>query len=225
MKKVESIIGFVSQRHRGVDATQIAEVLWLSQFLLQSSLKAQETPKPIASDVTSLESTTQTLPREVSHTIIISSPKTTHDEVSTIEATAHSRFSYSVYMPQHTSLPSIERQFEALVVKQYAQSQRVLDETKTVEYIASTGLFYPIFDQEKIYDSYFDLHIVVDTNSSMFLWREHIEHFVESLGQAREFERVRLFEVDSSSIPLEIYDPKKKSRVSADAPLFKQKKY
>jgi len=224
VKKVESIVEFISESHQDVDATQIAEVLWLSQFLPQSSPKAQETSEPIASHSTTPSDTTQTLPRDLSHTIIISSPNTTDDPVSTIESTAYSRSSYSIYMPQPTTLPPIRRQFEALVVKQYKESQKILDETRTVEHIASTGLFYPIFDQEKIYDSYFDLHIVVDTNSSMFLWREHIDHFIESLGQAREFDRVRLFELDSSSTPLEIYDPHKKSRVSTKAPAFKQKR-
>ncbi len=222
---MKNIIEQITNQNQDADATQIAEVLWLSQFLPKGRFGTAK------QNETTFKTNTHTpihfapnLPKDVTHTITISSPKLQTDEVATIEPTAHSSSSYSVDIPNRDYLPPIGRQFKDLLVKQYKQSQELLDETKSAEYVASTGLFYPIFAQEKLYGSYFDLHIVADSSSSMFLWREYIEHFVNSLKFSREFGRVRYFEMDSSADSLEIYDRQKRSKISSTSAIFKQKR-
>jgi formylglycine-generating enzyme required for sulfatase activity len=198
---VRENIEFVLKYHKEADATQIAEVLWLSQFLPKEERKEKTFLKK---DTPSAKEVTEHLPREVVHIIVISKKR----DVSSTKNTApqkkygvirnkNSSSSYGAKIEYKSTHFSVKEQFSSLRIKQKRVSLKEIDEVKSADYIANTGIFNPIFKLEKFYEPYFNLNILIDTNESMFLWQESIKHFVEELKYSNYFREVRHFNFNS----------------------------
>jgi len=201
---VRENIEFVLKHHKEADATQIAEVLWLSQFLPKEKKKKQKEKKFLKKDTPSAKEVTESLPREVVHTVVISRKRDVSSTKNIAPQKKHSVIrnknsssSYGAkieYKPTHFS---VKEQFSSLRIKQKRVSLKEIDEVKSADYIANTGIFNPIFKLEKFYEPYFNLNILIDTNESMFLWQESIKHFVEELKYSNYFREVRHFNFNS----------------------------
>jgi len=210
MKEVLDLL--ISNHTDRMDATQIAEVLWLSQFLPKE--------KPIEEDTSSLTNTSKTLfedkrkndllndiknkilskdevkndlPKDVTHTIVISSQ-------SDVDNDHRLDFKIAPVKVQFKQkLPFINEQFKLLEIQKKKPNHKAIDEEKMVEYIADTNILYPFFNDERVYERYFDLNMIIDTNNSMLLWDDAITHFIESVMFSAYFKKVEIYEFDSSS--------------------------
>jgi hypothetical protein len=197
-------IGFVLQHHKEADATEIAEVLWLSRFLPKERSKKEKLFKQADEKSTQNQESKKQLPQDVSHVIVISQEKkspTPKEHTSKKNYTPirnkDSLSSYGVTMPHKATFFSVKEQFSSLRIKQKRVSSKEIDEVKSADYIANTGIFNPIFKLEKFYEPYFDLNILIDTNESMFLWQESIEFFVEELRFSNYFREVSVIRFNS----------------------------
>lgn len=194
-------IEFILNHDKKADATQIAEVLWLSKYLPKGKTKQ----KKIDENLTAYqEIEKEHLPREVSHEVIISdgtkSSKTKHKSQKnySVIRQENSDSSYGLNVGYTPSFVPIKEQFSSLRLKQKKLSTKEIDEVKSADYIANTGIFNPIFKLEKFYEPYFSLNILVDSNESMFLWKESIEHVIKELKTSNYFTKVKYFIFDSS---------------------------
>ncbi len=199
-------IEFVVQQYKDADATQIAEVLWLSKFLPKGKEKKENAFKENAEPKDVIER----LPKDVTHTIIISkgSKSLEKDVKSTKNYTPirnkNSNSSYGVNLDSKPIFSPIKEQFSLLRVKQKRVSNKEIDEVKSAEYIANTGIFNPIFKLEKFYRPYFALNVLIDTNESMFLWEESIEYFIKELKHSYDFTEVTYIEFNSAKEQVEL---------------------
>jgi len=220
------IKGLKSYKHE-IDATQIAEILWLSQFMNSSSFVetkiTKDTPKEVA---------VSKLPRDVTHKVVIGPTSKKEEEKPKNKELLNYGFTkfqkchsfYTVDILEKMVLPKIEHQFYALKVKQKRLSHKKLDEVKTAEYLSNTGFFNPIFKEESVRERYFSLHIIVDRSDSLFLWEEQINHFLKSVKFSTVFTNVKLFYMESSQDEPLFYDKNRKKHFSAKASVFYEKK-
>jgi len=212
-------------QYKNVDATQIADVLWLSQFMTVSN--GDEDEDELLETPQQKESVTEDgLPRTVSHTIVIHSvEKKEEPREHGFERDAQSDATFSALISkEEQKVLNLEKQFKGLTRKVKKQSQEALDEEKSAEYIASTGLFEPIFKEQKVRENYFNLRLVVDCNSSMFLWKASTKAFVQSIKKLKTFKRVELFYLDPSENRATFKREKSETTIKHTSPLFKKEK-
>ncbi|MEA2027653.1 MAG: hypothetical protein U9N49_01580 [Campylobacterota bacterium] len=160
--QLSSIIRTIVSKSPDTDALQIAEALWLSQYMDSDYSKVEA-----QTEQTSHKPTPQRLPREVTHKVVISSSGDGVDEQgesSNIPLASFDRedgFSatYSAYIKKIHNYSNIAQRFRKLKIKQKHISEDALDEERSAEYIANTGLFHPIFDEVRSYKEY--LHLVL----------------------------------------------------------------
>jgi hypothetical protein len=224
---MREVIEFISSYQKDIDATQIAEVLWLSQFFDKKPESASE-KEPIPQSKSFTKSTESQLPKEVSHTIKLSEESKHEKELSkkqySVERNSRGNSVYATKLALERSFPNIATQFTPLQIKQTQISRKKIDESKSADYFATTDIFNPIFQTEKFYDAYFDLNIVVDQNESMFLWDEEIKHFIQSMNFSKDFYQIRIFDFDSSLEKVVLKSRKTEQEYTYNASIFKQKK-
>jgi formylglycine-generating enzyme required for sulfatase activity len=209
------------------DATQMAEILWLNSIISSKALH-----KTTTQDLTSVKDETfnneikvekhSSLPQDVPHTIVIQ--EASKNEYG-YENDENSEGIYGVYIEHEKRFPDIVKQFQSLKIKQKKFSSQEINESKTADYIANTGFFYPIFKEVKKRESYFGLTIIIDTHESMFLWDEALNHATKSLLNANVFKEVSIYVFDSSKSEVELKEMLTGRKISLDSPLFKQEKY
>jgi len=194
MKYIEELIAY----QEDIDATQIAEILWLSQFMGGESSKIEE-PKPTPNRKSQeIKEPIKDLPpieesETVNHTSTPQKQKTNYGFDKEQEGST-----YSTHIHKKEKFPNIEKQFNSLRVKQKKISKKSIDEIKTADYIATTGYFHPIFSEVKSKGSYFTLHIIIDRSESIFLWESYTQHFIKSMKFSKTFKKIRIFELNSS---------------------------
>ncbi|MDQ7086053.1 MAG: formylglycine-generating enzyme family protein [Sulfurovum sp.] len=220
---MKELVAFISTHQKESDATQIAEVLWLSQFLNASKDVKVEDPKPSKQAVP--QNKTSNLARDVSHKVSISSAQYEVEETHnhSLEQQENSNSFYASNIERKANFPNINEQFSLLKLKQKRVSTKEIDENKSADYIASTGIFNPIFREEKFYDAYFDLNIIIDTHESMFLWTEAITHFKKSLQFSKYLNKIHIFECDSSQNEIVFKNQKTGTKFTTETAIFKQK--
>jgi len=211
-------IEFILKHNKDADATQIAEVLWLSKFLpkkekpINSFFKKAIIPffkffkkssGTFSKKSIKAKNINSNLPKEVTHTIVISKSQKNPSSPTKSKKNAYtpirqkSSASYGGYIPLETELIFIKEQFRLLKIKQIKISKKELDENKSAEYTANTNIIHPIFKTEKLYKPYFDLNIVVDSSKSMFLWQESIEFLIQELKYSTYFKNVKIIKFNS----------------------------
>lgn len=210
-----------------IDATQIAEILWLQETIgLKNEHQAVEIKHEISEETVQEEKTQKTLqlPRDVTHQVVISSPKKKSETSSrhTLEKPKNSNTFYGVKLRDTEKFPDIIKQFQLLKLKQQSVDDSLLDEKKSADYMAVTGLFHPIFREEKHKSSYLNLNLIIDRNESMFLWDKHIKHFKKSLQEANVFETISIFELESKENQVVLHRGGSKQSIRFNASTFKE---
>ena len=212
-----------------IDATQIAEILWLQKTIgfknkHTSPDIANPVEKPLPKDEKSQESIK--LPRDVLHTVVINSAKKRNEKSTQhgLEKNQNSNSFYGVKFRYKEKFPDIVKQFQLLKLKQNSLDKNVLDEKKSADYMATTGLFHPIFRKEKTRRSYLNLNLVIDINDSMFLWEESIKHFKKSLQKANVFEKISIFELESQHKEVVLRHGVSRKSIKPNAHVFKEQK-
>ncbi len=226
MKYIEELITY----KKDIDAIQIAEILWLSQFMSSESSEVEEKPKstsdiddteieePIEEDLPSSED-------EVPEPIDESTP--IHEDKKQkygFDKEQDNGSSYATNIVKKEKFPKIEKQFQSLKVKQNRISKQVLDEVKTADYIATTGYFHPIFSEIKSKESYFSLHIIIDKSESMFLWESYTNHFIKSMKFSTIFTHIHIFELDSSQKEPSVSAINSDHSINLDSAIFREEK-
>ena len=202
MKDLTPLVDAIYDENLNIDAMQIAEALWLSQFMDSYDGSVESPPEDEEIDYRSKES----LPRDMTHTVIISGSrkyKETEDKPEENQGQAgfdkgNNRHStYSASFEYYRDSTDIGKRFQTLRFKQKKISDQELDEDRTAEYITNTGLFHPVFAEIKTVQKYFHLHIIIDNAPSMFLWQDRVDEFVKSVRSVQVFEDISIYELDS----------------------------
>lgn len=226
---LEQFVEDIQKVDRDIDAMQMSEILWLSSIITSQSQNAstdktdkpdETLPKPETID------NSIGLPRTVTHNIVISSAKDEREERSEYgyELDNKAQGIYATHITHTQRFPDIVKQFQALRIKQKRLSNKALNESKTADYIATTGLYNPIFREVKERGGYLSLTMIVDRHESMFLWEEALNHFIKSLLHANIFKEVSIYAFDSGESEVLLRDTTTGRRVSVDSPLLKTEK-
>ena len=235
MKLIEELLTY----KKDIDAIQIAEILWLTKTISQSTIpkadnllsglkkehNKQEHPDNDTREEENNPSTDKkddSLPEEIEHTIVIQKVKEQSPEYG-LESNANTS-SYVTDIVHKHKYPNIIKQFQSLRIKQKRLDKTLLDEDKSADYIATTELFHPIFKENKNRESYLTLHLIVDINESMFLWEDTIEHFKKSLLNAKLFEDMVIFNLDSKEEKATLSYAKSKRKIEPTSNIFKKEK-
>ena len=213
-----------------IDATQIADILWLGKIMglpIEPPKPTKEyKPEPKIDKIdkvdeeieeTSLKDDSN-LPVEVEHEIVISSPK--KEQKRRFERQKNNNSIYSAKIEQKERFPNIIKQFSSLQIKQKSFDSSLIDEDKTAKYRAVSGILYPFFKEQKIKKSYYKLLIVIDQNSSMFLWKNQIKHFIKSVNSSNLFKSVVIIKLDSTQNYPSFKKDKSEQNLKSNAPIF-----
>jgi len=229
---VNQLIEELKAYQDNIDATEIAEILWLSKLMSANvETENEETFEPkidnLENELEEIDNNTQieyeqNLPVEVVYEIVISSPKK-EDTKHSFEEEKEETTTHSATIDKKEKPPNIINQFRSLKIKQNRTDKELLDEQKCTEYIESSGIFNPIFKKSKVKESYYTLLIVVDQNYSMFLWNKQIIHFIKSLKSSTTFKQIHIMKLDSSQNHPLFSKEKSDQKIEYDAPLFKDK--
>ena len=223
---IEEFVEKILRVDEHVDATQMAEILWLNSIMSSKVLSKTTTQNlpSVEKDTPpneTREEESSSLPQDVSHKVVIY--EASENEYS-YENNESSEGIYGAYIEHENKFPDIVKQFQALKIKQKKQSTQELNESKTADYIANTGFFHPIFKEVKKRESYLGLTMIIDSHESMFLWDEALKHATKSLLNANVFKEVSIYVFDSSKSEVELKEMLTGRKVSLDSPLFKQEK-
>jgi formylglycine-generating enzyme required for sulfatase activity len=214
-------------KSRDADATQIAEVLWLSQFMesskKQKKLNEKNSRQRVEKETQHLK---ETLPKTVVHKVIINSGQQKDDLAEdSFEQDKESHTKFSIVVPKKEKLTfNLDKQFEVLKSKVKKENAKELNEEETAEYLASSGIFNPIFKKSKVRENSFTLQLIIEQNSSMFLWQESIEAFVKNIKKTDAFKSVNIFYLDSSQNHATFKKENSIKHISYKSSLFKRKK-
>ncbi|RKI72897.1 TIR domain-containing protein [Corallococcus sp. AB049A] len=123
-----------------------------------------------------------------------------------------------IRVPTGAALPhslALGRALRPLRRRVPSRTQKVLDEVASVEFIADTGVWAPILRPGSM--RWLDLALVVDTSSSMNLWRQTVAEFQELLRFQGAFRNVRTWSLstDEKEGPLRLV-----SGMQAGSPLL-----
>jgi len=195
MEKLKLFVDAIEDRYSQVDAMQIAEALWLSQYMDSYPTQKDESPQ----DETATPN--DRLPKEVTPTVNTTPPtqKRPNPNLPKVgfDKTNNSTAYYSTYIEAYRKRTNIAQKFRKLRIKQKTTSTHEIDEERTAQYIADCGLFHPIFEETKSHPKALHLKIIIDKAPSMFLWSGRVEEFIKSFENTQIFKGVTCYELHS----------------------------
>ncbi len=228
MKYIEELISY----DNSIDAIQISEILWLSQFMGSSS-EPIETSTPPLDNSKPLDGVDNDRDNNIEDEIDTKEEKQEEQDYPTPNTPQKERGDYgfdkkddirsvfSTNVTKKEKLPAIDKQFSSLKVKQKTISSDILDDSKTADYIATTGYFHPIFKEEKSKKSYFNLHIIIDQSESIFLWEKYVEHFIKSVKFSTNFKSIKIFNLESNQDNVTVSYANSNHKIKTNSALFK----
>lgn len=225
---LEQFIEDIQRVENNMDVTQMAEVLWLGSIITSKTVNVSTVKNNKSNEKIEFENrdSASELPRTVTHRVIISNAKeeNAHKSKYGYEADEKSRGVYASSIRHTPKFPEIAKQFQALKIKEKRLSHKELNESKTADYIATTGLYHPIFSEVRERGGYLSLTMIVDTHESMFLWEDALNHFRKSLLHSNIFKKFSIYEFDSGKNEVLLRDATTGRKISVDSPLFKAEK-
>ncbi|CAA6817857.1 MAG: Unknown protein [uncultured Sulfurovum sp.] len=102
-------------------------------------------------------------------------------------------------------MPDILRQFESYRVKLEREHENHLNESKTADIYTMTDLLTPYFLDTQEYGARFHIHLLEDSNSSMFLWAEHVAHFLKSIQRSKAIVSFSYYQIDTTEGTSQVY--------------------
>jgi len=205
---IQDLIAFDTE----IDSVQIAEVLFLTDVMggIEKQKKRLEEGDSTEDNGTNVDNKNATASQkkeyyDVTHVVDLSPKnKESKEHNFSFEEEEDSSEKFVAYIENEYQLPNIIKEFQALKIKQKVDSKHRINESKTADYMAITGFFHPIYEEEKEVKKYLGINLVIDTYKSMFLWEEHIEHLKKSVENAHVFREVNLFFIDSGHDKIEL---------------------
>jgi hypothetical protein len=204
--RVVSAIGAVAP---GLDATTLAEALWLASRM--ASVSPLDAPEPDGSSPASARDPRSLLPAERAPRVDDFAPRdrpATQDDRS--DRPLHERLpgstgrvtGHAVAVPRATALPSALEMTRALRPwkRPWRKGRRqALDLDVTVESYARSGELIPVFAPAP--ERWFDLVLVVDRSASMQVWRETVDAFAGLLDRLGAFRTLQVLDLTVAPDP------------------------
>lgn len=221
MSKLEELYKILRADGLDIDAIELAESLWLSQYISKKEVNVS-----INEDITT-EIDTELIKE---NTEFINTGKTQKDAFEKSKIKGEKRSEASLFPASNgnndSSLP-----FRApLVSKLYkdnnllyalrhfkqkviSRKQLELNEEKIAEYITRTGFFRPFY--KKNYEKRFNVVFIVDISESMSIWDDLINNFIKDVRKYHIFKKVSDYYILTDSKTPEFFKRKdKKSRLN-----------
>ena len=229
MDLIEGLLSLDSK----IDATKISEILWLAKIMqgsepfsnkyttenittiIKSGINHSRVRKKLQND---------NMPQENIHEVVISRANHKQENGSMTFENAGKIPTFVASMDDKNIFSSIVKYLEEFKIKQKIQSNVLLDENKTAEYMANTEIMNPKFKLEKRKISYFALNLIIDRHESMFVWQEMIDIFKKDIKLSNVFRQVNLIFLDSSSNKAKLSYALSERPLSASSSIFSDKR-
>jgi len=214
-----------------LDATQLAEALWLAEYIELSQKNDEVRRASLWDRFKSLFEfnfdkkrafktghTPKEEPLKPKETIVeIEEPSASLSLPKNDESTASEYLS----TPKKRDIfvhNSLLKALLGLKQKSISNKKELFCEEDTVEYLAQTGVLKPFFKGKK--ERYFELFLIVDEHVSMEIWSETVATFEKKLNSFKIFSKITRLYLESSPQKALLYRDKAK-RVKQDIRYFK----
>lgn len=164
---IQDLIAFDTE----IDSVQIAEVLFLTDVMggIEKQKKRLEEGESTEDNGTNVDNRNATASEkkeyyDVTHVVDLSPKNEESKEHNfSFEEDEDNSEKFVTYIENEYQLPNIIKEFQALKIKQKIDSKHRINESKTADYMAITGFFHPIYEEEKEVKKYLGLNLVIDT--------------------------------------------------------------
>lgn len=195
-----------------IDAIELAETLWLSQYISKTSPSANMNTK-------------DTLPtKEENHTSADNEHR--EDSSSAKQSEYQSKKDASIHpvgdRNSNGSLPfraplvrklykdnDLIHAFRHFRQKVVSRKRLKLDEDKIADYLVRTDIFRPFY--KKSYEKKFSVLLIVDISDSMQIWESEIEEFIKDVKKYHIFKNVIVYYMDTNEDEPKFFTNKEKS--------------
>ncbi len=205
LRKIQTILEESDIKY---DAIELAEAIWLSQYISasQKTIAKKEKTELKSEEKKSHEPIPKKqLPKET----VTQAQKVKKIMIET-EVTGEVSVNASTKQTKKSGLPVNIRQIKSDILNQTAlynalkyfrqtklsNTHFTLDVEKIVDIIADTELFIPYYKQE--YENKYNLIIVRDNSDTMQLWREELDYFIKSLQIFNLFKSIGEIQLDTT---------------------------
>ena len=189
----------------------VADLLWLSKFIGRQSVVAEniedkkqdnQKPKIENDEVENDENSSEPEMEEPQDNLEV------HTDNQDDENSSHTKQkkAKAIQSPKKLALSNYrewEKAFKFINLKQPSRNKYELDEDKTVENIASLGIFDLVF--KKVQEKSFFLTIVIDRAETMELWDELIKNFEQMLFTMGVFAKISIYYWDTKDNKPKLY--------------------
>ncbi|GIT97912.1 SAV_2336 N-terminal domain-related protein [Sulfurovum sp. TSL1] len=201
-----------------LDTTELSDILWLAKYMKtdksyyirkekevseESVIKNKESkPKEEIKDQPSKEKKSETITENKNDNISLSLDK------STIETSLEINISHRGYFNDTQQISKYLIDFKD---KFSSKRKNVLNEIKTIDYKAKTGVLNPFFKPKK--KKLYTLYIFIDSSSSMKVWKGVIDEYSKLLVNSGIFKASKLIYFNSDKDETVFYKDTKLNRI------------
>lgn len=212
-----------------IDATKIAEMLWLASIITSNSKTIYSTKTDKSNSIRKKKTQNPNInDRELNnnffqeniHEVVIK--KANHQKRisnETFEGTSQIP-TFVATLDNKDIFSTIYKYLEEFKIKQNVQDSKHIDEERTAEYIANTEIVNPLFKSIKKKTSFFTLNLVIDQHDSMFIWEDTVNKFKRDIKQSKVFKQVNFISLDSSSNYAKLYNSSSSQKLSSLSAIF-----
>ena len=215
-QNLEILIGKLQQVNPDIDALEVADMLWLSQYVFLD--KKTETISDVDNHNELEDEHKETIDEDRDNRV--NSDQKIDDNKETIEEIKEDSNDFSFDKQRDTSNSiklkerkkerffdlKIARQLKPLKRKISSHSEMLLDIDKTVDFIAQTGVYQAILEPKESKE--FSLSIIVDQGLSMFLWEEPIADFKKSILSYGIFDKINFYYLATDEQKVKLFGDK-----------------
>ncbi|RLA72579.1 MAG: hypothetical protein DRG30_07205, partial [Epsilonproteobacteria bacterium] len=195
------------------DVENIADLLWLSQYTGISTPKETQTAHKPKKENRPPESQDNSQQQKQSTPIANKEALELHTKQHNCTGKSAKRPAIPIKSPQKLALSHYrewERIFKFINLEKESLNQEELDEERTIEQIATSGIYDLQFKSTK--EKKFSLTLIIDTSESMELWEELIVSFKNMLYTQGVFRQITLYYLDTKEPQAKLYHDNKCKR-------------
>jgi tetratricopeptide (TPR) repeat protein len=204
---IDKLLQILSASKESPDATELADVLWLAERLpeLTGSRRADRDSAPAAASPAA-ELASHGVPQPGGAPMApsplasmhLAEPETADTQQPLEEPPRHGSWGAIGGVPAIRAIAdaaAIARSLRPLRLRVNSRTSSVIDEARTAQRIADTGLWVPELRPDP--ERWLDLVLVVDDSASMMVWRQTVAEFLAVLTQTAAFRDIRVAVIDT----------------------------
>ncbi len=210
MDNLEKLYKLLIDDGLDIDAIELAESLWLSQYIskIEKDIEADDIT---ISDETKEEDTSTLIDKKEVFEDVKEISHNTRQDIPLYPTSSKNSLPFRTPLVRNlhkdNNLIYAFRHFRHKIT---SLEEFKLDEEKIADYMITADIFKPIY--KKNYEKKFSILFIVDSSKSMEIWNSLIENFIMSVKNYHIFKKVTIYYISTDNDIPELF--KKKERLS-----------